>query len=282
MRRATIFFATAVAALALAVPGRARGEDRIHACIDASTNGQTMRKAGKLLAARQEMIACARDACPAIVRSHCAAWLSEVEGMIPTIVVRAQDASGADQVDARVTIDGEPGKLDGQPVPLDPGEHIVTVANPRGATLESRVLLVAGERSRLVALHFPAEHASSPGQPPDAGAHASTRVPTGAWILGGAGLAAIGAGAYFAIAASHELNHLDATCSPNCTNAQTAPGRTDQLTDQILFGVGGAAVAVALVWALAFPQRTTPPPAAAQLEITPLPRGAMTALTIRY
>src|ERR1700729_2803743 len=122
----------ALVAFALLSPS-ARAEDTVHVCIAASTAGQTLRKQGKLLAARDQMIACARDACPAIVRSHCARWLSEVDAAIPSVVVRAEDAAAGAAIDARLSIDGRPGKLDGQPVRLDPGEHTLSIENDHGA-----------------------------------------------------------------------------------------------------------------------------------------------------
>src|ERR1700678_4573205 len=96
----------------------AKADDTVRVCIAASTDGQTLRKQGRLLAAREEMIACARDACPPIVRSHCARWLSEVDAATPSVVVRAEDPAGADVMGARLFIDGRPGKLDGQAVRL--------------------------------------------------------------------------------------------------------------------------------------------------------------------
>src|SRR5258708_17774735 len=84
----------------------ANAQDVKHECIAASTEGQTLRKDEKLLEARDQILVCARDVCPGIVKSHCARWLTEIEEQIPSIVVRAQNAAGADLTDARLTIDG--------------------------------------------------------------------------------------------------------------------------------------------------------------------------------
>jgi hypothetical protein len=261
----------------------AQAQDTVHACIDASTKGQTLRKSGKLLDARQQMIACARDACPAIVRTHCAGWLGEVEALIPTVVVRAQDATGSDLIDARVAIDGKHGKLDGQPVPLDPGEHEISVQTADGATLDTKVLLVAGEKSRLVTLRLPARPAAVTAAPTAAVAGPSTHhVPVGAWFLGGAGVVSLGVGTAFVLAASNQLSMLRSTCSPNCSSAQTQPGRTDSLLGDILLGAGAAGLGAAIVWALAFPSSSSEAAGAAQLQLSPLLGGAMTSVTVRY
>ena len=261
-------------------PSTARADDRVRACIDASTRGQTLRDAGKLVEARAELIACARDACPPIVRSHCATWLGEVQGMIPSVVVRVQDATGADVVDARGVVDGQPFALDGKPLPLDPGEHVVAAHLPGGTTIEEHVLLVAAEHARLVTLRMKAPRAAPP-PPAEAGAVTTHHVPVGAWVLGGAGVVALGVGAYFVSAASDQMHHLQQTCSPFCTHAQTQSGRTDSLVADLLLGAGGAAVAVAVVWAAAFPSSTVDV-AGAHLSVAPLAGGALTTLGARF
>jgi hypothetical protein len=103
-------------------------------------------------------------------------------------------------------------------------------------------------------------------------------VPVGAWILGGAGVAALGASTYFAFAASDQLHRLNSTCSPHCTDAQTQTGRTDALLFEVSLGVGAAAVAGALVWGLAFPERPLAAAWAPRLEVRPLIGGAVTTL----
>jgi len=274
-------------ALALLAPS-ARADDTVHVCIAASTAGQTFRKDGKLLAARDQMIACARDACPPIVRSHCARWLSEVEAAIPSVVVRAEDTNGADVIDASLSIDGRPGKLDGQPVRLDPGEHLVAVESADGAHKEERVLVAAGEASRVVTLRLPAPaSATTPSAPPVPSESAppaagTTYVPAGAWVLGGAGILALGAATFFGVSANSDLNGLNATCSPHCAEAATDPGRTDATLFYVFVGVGGAAVATALVWGLAFPSHATAAVSAPRVELRPVAGGALMSLQLSY
>jgi len=268
-------------------------DETVRVCIAASTSGQLLRKQGKLLASRDELIACARDACPAIVRSHCARWLSEVEAELPSIVVRAEDAQGNDAIGARLTIDGRPGKLDGQALRLDPGSHTVAIENDRGAKKEEHVLLVEGDVSRRVTVRFPAEPGaagnaarasvskSSGGGSPEPPVR-TPHFPVGAWVLGGVGVASLGAATYFGLAASSQLSNLQKTCSPNCSNSATQTGRTDALVFDITLGVGAAAVVGALVWGFAFPSYSSAPSSAMRLEVRPLARGAFTALTFVY
>jgi len=270
MRRALL--SACAVAVAVSIAPTAAAEDTVRSCIDASTKGQTLRQAGHLLAARQQMITCSQDACPAVVRSHCTRWLAELDNRIPSLVVRAQDAAGVDIVDARVTIDGKPGKLDGRAVQLDPGEHVVAVEGDRGRR-DERVILVEGEASRLVMVRFGEASRLAPTASPAPPPERARRIPVGAWVLGGLGVAALGGATYFGLAANSQLSDLNASCSPHCTDAQTQPGRTDALVFDVLLGAGAAALGGALVWALAFPST---------VEVTPVARGAMSTVTLRF
>jgi hypothetical protein len=264
----------------------ATGGDLVRACIASSTDGQTLRKQGKLLAAREEMITCARDACPSIVRSHCARWLAEVDAAIPSVVVRAEDATGADMIGAKLAIDGRAVKLDGQAVRLDPGPHTVAIESDRGAHKEERVLLAEGEASRVVTIRFaaPGSVLRGPAASPESAARRGRHVPTGAWILGGAGVLLLGGATYFGLSASSDLNQLKGSCSPHCTEASTQPGRTDALFFDLTLGVGAAALAGAIVWALAFPSHSvaTATGWSPRLEIRPVAGGGVVGLTASY
>ena len=281
-------------AFSLAFARPARAEDTVRTCIAASTDGQTQRNAGKLLAARASMLSCARDVCPAVVRSHCARWLTELEAQIPTVVVRAQKPDGEDALAARVAIDGRPVILDGKPVPLDPGAHVVTMDAVGSPHIEQRVLIVEGESSRLITLREPAIARSSDaragvtpiveGRPDEAPAARS--VPAGAWVLGGIGVAALAGSGVFALLAHHDLANLDSTCSPHCTQAQTNPGRTNATITYVLLASGGVAVTAAVVWALAFPSHSAPHPVGLLPHLTlaaaPTRGGAVSSLALSF
>jgi hypothetical protein len=132
----------------------------------------------------------------------------------------------------------------------------------------------------------------APPEPPPRG----RQVPPGAWILGGAGLLSLGAATYFAVAANSDLNQLRATCSPHCSQAQTNPGRTDALVFDVTLGVGAAALAGALVWAIASPSHARAIGGAARqgsafgawaarlprFDVRPVAGGALGALTLAY
>ena len=277
--------AIGVAATLLSSPALAADVKR--ECVDASTEGQTNRDAGQLLKARDQFLVCSRDACPAVVRSSCSRWLSEVEQQVPSVVIRAADSSNTDITDGSATIDGVKFPLDGKPIPLDPGKHVVVVDVEGGAHLEKKLLLAAGEKSRLIELRVPATAPAPPAEAvskPSEQKPPATRssIPTGAWVLGGVGVVALGSFGFFALSAKKELNQLKDNCSPSCADSQTDVGRTDALIADISLGVGGLALAGAVTWALLGSSKPDDTAQATQLLLTPTPRGGYASLTGRF
>jgi hypothetical protein len=72
-------------------------------CVRAAEDGQADKIAGKLISARSELIACARDVCPAAVRTSCARWFSDVNASVPSVVLRAAGPCSASEIDAANT-----------------------------------------------------------------------------------------------------------------------------------------------------------------------------------
>src|SRR5687767_14116999 len=91
-------------AVGLAGASGAHADDKI-ACVQAADAAQEHRTAGRLKDARTSLHVCARATCPALVRSDCTQWLSEVEASMPTIVIRAVGARSEDIADVQVDLD---------------------------------------------------------------------------------------------------------------------------------------------------------------------------------
>ncbi|MBK6695044.1 MAG: hypothetical protein IPG50_22965 [Myxococcales bacterium] len=83
--------------------------------------------------------------------------------MMPSVVVHARSGQ-QDLTEAQVLADGAlvAERLDGMPVPLDPGQHTLVV-RWQGKTAERQVLLSAGEKARAVQVVWGTE---VPQQPP--------------------------------------------------------------------------------------------------------------------
>jgi hypothetical protein len=271
-------------------PLTANAQDVKRECVDASTVGQTSRDAGQLLKAREQFLVCGRDACPGVVRSSCQRWLAEVEEQTPSVVVRVADAEGGDITDGTATIDGVEHPLDGKPVLLDPGKHVVAVTGHDGSRVEKKLLLATGEKSRLVEVRLemakPSGAGKSSGAASEAPPHGPTEeragIPTGAWVLGGVSVLAFGSFGVFGLSARSELDKLKKACSPSCTEEQTKTGRTNALVADISLGVGVAALAGAVTWALLSRPSSPETTSTARLSVVPLERGGYASLNATF
>ncbi|MGA7118862.1 MAG: hypothetical protein WBY94_02130 [Polyangiaceae bacterium] len=212
------------------------------ACLEAASKGQTLRDAHELVEAREELLVCAGPRCPAVVQADCINWLEDVQRALPTVVISAKDASGADLVDVRVSMDDQPllPKIDGLALPVDPGPHAFRFESKGRAPAELRVLIKEGEKSQsLSAVLGPSPQPTRAGRADDGSA---TGWKTLGWALAGAGMAGLGLGAVSGVAAL--VNKSAAHCMSNDT---CDPGSTGGIkTAAILSDAGWIAGSVLL------------------------------------
>ncbi|XXX82429.1 hypothetical protein WMF30_27110 [Sorangium sp. So ce134] len=172
--------ALAVAA-ALALTGaRAHAEPHKRACAAAYERAQGLRRDGKLLAARQALIACSQPTCPAAAVADCGPWLAEVEQSLPTVVIAARDAHGRERLDVRVLVDGRllAAALDGKALPVDPGPHTFRYEPASGPAVEERVVIREGEKNRAITVTLGASSAGAPASAPPPAAAAPHTAPS--------------------------------------------------------------------------------------------------------
>ncbi|WP_437972047.1 hypothetical protein WMF04_23395 [Sorangium sp. So ce260] len=168
--RARLALALAVSA-ALALTGaRARAQPHKRACAAAYERAQGLRRDGKLLAAREALIACSQPTCPAAAVADCGPWLAEVEQSLPTVVIAARDARGRERLDVRVLVDGRllASALDGKALPVDPGPRTFRYEPASGPAVEERVLIREGEKNRALTVILGAPAAGASASPPHA------------------------------------------------------------------------------------------------------------------
>jgi hypothetical protein len=286
----------------------AEAQDTKRACISASTEGQTRLQAGKLLAAREQMLACANDECPGVVKARCAERLREIESRTPSIVVRGQSARGSDVIAARLWVDGHLTKLDGRPIRLDPGEHVIAMEAEGLKRIQQTVLLVESEKSRLVLVQFaePPEarepsHKDPAATPWDGlsttAANGSTApgaapevpepqgIPAGAWILGGVGVAVLGTSTVFLLKAKADFEDLSRRCGKindiDCPESEREAVASGRLLGLIGLSAGGAALGTAIIWAIAA-HSGKPTPHALGIHVEPLAGGVFASTTGRF
>ncbi len=266
------------------------------ACIQSAEEGETARKAGQLLHARELFAQCAARECPKMLRHDCSSWLEGADAQIPSIVLGAHDAQGHDMVDARASVDGAVVRdhLDGNPIALDPGTHQVRFERAGLPPVEVQVVLRAGEKNRpiLATLAPPAPpEPQTPPVPPPARVVApppppppvesSAHVPAGAWVLGGVGLVALGVFGYFGVSALNDQTTLRGTCSPGCSDSQVQPLRTKLIVADAALGVGVVAL-VAATWIGIRGLTRSPSAAAWDFVVAPSRSAASATFIVRF
>lgn len=197
-------------------PIRDGGTDRIVACLSSHENAQLARMGARFLASVRELNACSSPLCPEAVRTDCLLWSQELKLLIPTVIVIAEDDSG-DMAEARVLVDGKVIResLDGRPIALDPGTHLIAVELPDGQTRGERIVLAEGERERRIIFNLK----SVPRGVASVGSHPTRTirpVPQAVYVLGATAIVGLGLGVGFGSdALSKSRTALD-TCAPLC------------------------------------------------------------------
>lgn len=227
----------ALALVMLAWSASARAQDASR-CTQAYVSGQHLMRSTHLLDAQAALLLCARDPCPAALRPECSQWLAEVQRELPSVVISVRSSAGADLRDVRVLVDGQPfvSHLDGTAKDLDPGDHLVRLEAQGADPLEQHVLLHEGEKARVLEFQLPAPRGTStiPAAPPPVPAETTNRPPRWiAYALGGLGIAATAAFAYFAI----DGLSLYQQCHVNCASPHVSAGNRDWTGADISAGV---------------------------------------------
>jgi hypothetical protein len=247
------------------------------ACVDASQKGQEARDSGKLLESRPYFTTCADPSCPNPVPTYCLDWMKDVNRRIPSLVFRVTDAAGNDLVDVRAKIDGVTvaSALDGRPVEVNPGSHVV--AFDRGSVhTEQTLLVVESEKGRVLTAKLdiggspPAAAASVPGSEaatPPSGTPARP-VPIASWVAWGVGAAALVGFGVFGLEAKSDFDSFKSSCGSRCTNADRDSVKTTVLLADVFLAVGIVAVGVGTVFYLTRP--------AAERRVGALPAALLT------
>lgn len=236
-------------------------------CISAYEQTQTLRKDGKPLAAKAQAAVCAREACPALLTKDCTKWLSELEAVIPTVVLDPRTPAGGLRTDVRVKVDGVSlsEKLDLKPVPLEPGSHTFVFEADGAAPVERTLLLRDGEKNKKITVTLaPAAEASGGARP----------IPLGVWIFGGASVVALATSAVFALDGLGKKSDLDA-CKPRCSSSDVDAMSSSFTFADVALGAGVMAGAAAVYLFLTRPSgEVLTGSASAAARLRPVPYAA--------
>jgi hypothetical protein len=125
-------------------------------CMSANEAAQSLRQAGRLEAARAQLVTCINKSCSTAVRDDCNERLNEVAKAMPTIVFTAKGPGDADLVAVRVTMDGGrlADRLDGTALSVDPGEHTFEFTTEGFAPISKKLVVREGVTGRQEAVAF--------------------------------------------------------------------------------------------------------------------------------
>lgn len=275
-RGAALAVVLASSASELAAAPQARATDR-ETCFSTAESAQKLRARGRLREARERLLVCAQAGCPATVQSDCATWLSEVTGEVPSIVVQARDAQGNDVADVRVLVDGVTvaDHLDGRPIDLDPGSHVLRLERDGSAPVDCSLLLVASEKARVVeAQMVPADTAAASSSP-----SFWKTIPVPALVLGGVGAAGLVSTAVFWTWGRVDYSSLLGSCSPACDPSRVSAVRAKLVVGDASLGVAVVAVGVGAWLYLTRGRDAAPLPArSADVLVQAQPGGGVVAV----
>ncbi len=242
-RRATALVAAIVTVGSLAAsisPARADDSSK-SVCRTAYEQGQRLRRAKKLLSARDEFVVCSRAPCPAVFQPECLRWLGEVQSEVPTVVVDVRRGTGVEATAADVRLDGASfaRKIDGRAQPVDPGQHTFTVTLPDGKTKTQTSTVVEGVKAQRIVFDFAPKVTPPPPPPPEHGVSPWT------YVLGGVTIAGLGSFGYFGITGLHQRGEV-IDCPQSCTQSDVTTARRSLLAADISLGVSVVALAGAI------------------------------------
>src|SRR6478736_7514414 len=196
-------------------------------CSAAYERTQTEKLAGHYVAASAAALECSQLQCNSAIVQECVRFYSALESETPTVVFSARKAEGGELTDVRVEMDGKKvaDTITGRPFALDPGPHNFVFVHQKRGLLRLNETARVGDKARVLEVTF-ADPNAKPGAPKDAAAaEKKGGVPVATWVLGGIGVAALGAFTYFRLSGVNDYNSLNDSCSPNCNPDDVDPIR---------------------------------------------------------
>ena len=274
----------AVVAVMLLWPGASSAQSVTKdQCISAYTDAQHLREGGELLSARTRLRVCASDSCPVLLQKDCSRWLTEVEGLVPSVVLGVRDAEGRDLLEVVVALDGHVlvTRLDGRPIDVDPGEHVVRFESAGYEVIEQRVLFREGEKARSLSVTLKPVAGRAPDAPlsgavghgPDGGSaqrvpsEGTRPIPTATWILGGVGVLGF---ATAGVTGLIDLPTWNRCHSGGCAPSDKSFSDSLNIVGDVALAVGGVSLLAAAYFFITRPSIAVEPqvlPHAARLDL---------------
>lgn len=233
----------------VALPARADSE----ACLHAHEQAQIERMHGRYVEARDALLSCAQDACPAGVRADCKEWLREVDASLPSLVFAVSDANGHDLLEVRVSAAGTllSERADGRSLALNPGRYTLRFEAEGYLPEEQQVLVREAEKSRIIRVSlrpaegsefapFPAAAAQPGPSERTASEQRTQRLLLSSYVLGGAALASLAVGIGFGVSGHNKYETLEDSCAPDCPPGDAESGKRRYVVADVAFAAAGA------------------------------------------
>jgi hypothetical protein len=210
-------------------------DDAVSSCLADHTQGQELRRDGKLLESQEVFKRCSFTQCPSEIIRDCLDWMDQVQKQIPSVGFRVT-ADGVNRADVRVLIDETLvlSQLTGKAIDLNPGLHRVQVLLAPFAPFNAELVVNEGDKFRIVDVAFGAAAprqakpivAAAPSQPVEM----ARPIPTMSYVFAGLSVAAAASGTAWGLATRSRRAELDQDCAPACS-----PDRVDTVKQRALF-----------------------------------------------
>jgi hypothetical protein len=198
--------------------------ESLQLCVQEHERGRVFKTELKLFESRDALTRCAAQDCPLAVRADCQNWLSEVEALIPTVLVVFEGDTAHARERARVLVDGrllEQGA--DRPIELAPGRHRLRFELAPHTPVEQEVELAPGDKNRVVRARFSTPAPSAPrAETPALPAmrpivRQSRPVPTVTYVLGATALVSATAAGVLLGSVLIDQERANDDCAPFCS-----------------------------------------------------------------
>lgn len=242
---AALLGAVVVSALPASSAAESERPSERAACAESYRSAQTQRRSGGLRRARESLLVCVSDRCPAVLHPDCMRWLTEVEAAMPSVSFAAKDQSGRDTTDVRVSIDGQllTDVLDGKSIAVDPGSHTLRFEHAGDAPIEQALVVREGEKSRVVSVSW----AKPAVRDAERFGKASSGPPLGTWIFGGIGAASLATFGVLALHGMERRSALEKECFGSCEQSRIDSVKSELAMADVALGVGVVSLGIATV-----------------------------------
>ena len=143
------------------------------------------------------------------------------------------------------------------------------------------MLAIEGEKNRIVAVAFKPIDKPVEAPPPEAPG-TSSGPPTIAYVIGGAGVVALGVGVGLWLSGKSAHDRMESGCArtQSCSRSDVDSAKSPLLIGDVAAGIGVVAIGAAVVILLT--SRGSAPPRAAHLDVKPVSGGGLASFSTRF